>query len=204
VGKVLAQAGTSLADIYDVEGSIAGVEEIETREVQAVHEMGQAIFSERLRARVITTASAATAQSLNIDVAILAFADIPFIRVHGIFVFTSVTARLTRMAVMIEDAISAGNGLPIWVWDGNEESVRTSVGGSAVNTISLDGMPQYSMLPSFMVGQTRRGQEVSPNLTLRGSTSAFGAGTVTVTCHTLISFPTLGGVSSRGLPVPGW
>ena len=43
--KILSQAGISLADLYNVEGSIAGIEQLDTRELPIVHEMSGTIFS---------------------------------------------------------------------------------------------------------------------------------------------------------------
>jgi len=205
MSRIQAKAGESLADVYDVRGSIAGLDELETKTVQAVHELGATIFSERLRARVISGVSGDKAASASFDFTLFNFTAIPFIRIHQIFVFTDTTSRLADVAVSIEDEKSAGTGMPIWVWNGSDElAVRTSVAGSPTNTIALVPSIAFGGLPSFMVGRNQPGQESSPNLTVRGNTSAFGAGDVEVTAHALVSFPILGGVNSRGLPVPGW
>ena len=61
--KILSQAGDSLADSYDVAGSIAGVDDLITQDVQLLHEMGGTIFSERLTSQVLTIASGSIAQN---------------------------------------------------------------------------------------------------------------------------------------------
>jgi len=202
VPKVLAKSGDSLADLYDVVGSIAGVEELQSRDVQLLHEMGGTIFSERLSTRILSDTSGAVAQSTAIDTVILGFTTQPLARILGIFVFVDVTARIADLAVSLEDDAAVGQGIPIWVWGGTEDVVRMVDAGVGVNAIALVPTAAFNLMPALMLGTPQ--PERTPNLTMRGNTSAFGAGTVEAIVHTLIAFPALGGVSSRGLPLPSW
>ena len=63
--KILAQAGISLADVYDVEGSIAGTDELLSEDVSLVHEMGGHMMSERCRSFVVTLATGDQIQNAN-------------------------------------------------------------------------------------------------------------------------------------------
>lgn len=203
--KVQSQSGNSLADIYDVRGSIAGVEQLETHELPIVHEMGSTVFSERLSGRVLTTNSGAVAQNTAIDQPIIALLVQPFGRIGGIFVFIDTTSRLTHMCVCIEEE-AGGAGMPIWVWDGtNEDAARVLIAGTPTNVITLRPNIAYTQVPNMLMGVSQ--PEQIPNLTLRGLTSGFGAGTVQVTLNVELLFPVTaqsGALSSRGLPVPSW
>jgi len=65
--KVLGQVGVSLADAYDIEGSIAGVDELVTRDVSLTHDMAATIFSERVSTAIRRSATAALAQNTLFD-----------------------------------------------------------------------------------------------------------------------------------------
>jgi len=203
--KILSQAGQSLADVYDVPGSIAGVESLESDEVHTVHEMGQTIFSERLSGRIELADTGAIAQSTAFSAQMAELPAVPMLRLMGILVEVSTIARVTTANVNCTDDVPGqGNEMVMWNWDGtNEDLVRIGRGGSISNRNIMRPMQEYAgRLPSFLVGGTQA--EGTPTLNLRGTTSAFGAGTVTLTLWAYVAFPQLGGISSRGLPVPGW
>lgn len=204
--KVLAQAGNSLADIYDVEGSIAGIEHLETHDLPIVHEMGATVFSERISANIRRGTSGATAASTAFDVDIPLGAA-PVIRILALSVFTTVTARLDHVTASMHDVLN-GREIPIFAWDtndgGTESAVRVSLeGAAAAEAIML--VPRVSAqvnMPNMIIGS---GQPNGiPEIAFRGITTAFGAGTVTCTVLVQQCFPFLRGISSRGLPVPSW
>jgi len=201
MSKIQAQTGASLADVYDVRGSIAGVEELLSKDVQLVHEMGQTIFSERLVQLVTVVSTAAIAQSASFDVEIFTAGSIPFTRVLQIIATVDTAGRVSNAAVSAEDA-AAQNGVIIWKWEGAEIVNRILNGGSATNVVVLKADIAYDGLPCLLTGLTQ--QRSVPTLTMRGNTAAFGAGTVTIATRVLLAFPQLGGVSSKGLPLPAW
>ena len=201
--KVLAQAGTSLADVYDVEGSVAGVEQLLSQEVNLVHEMGGTIFSERFSTFIRRTQTAATLQSVDIDEVITGLPN-PYWRVLGVVVLVDVTGRLTRMCVNIRDpVVGTGREIPVWIWDAaNSNAVRIDEEGTVLVREALTPVPGTTLVPSMGVGDLQ--PQGTTELSLRGRTSAFGAGTVTITALIQIGFAQVGGISSKGLPLPGW
>jgi len=201
--KVLSQAGISLADTYDVEGSIAGIEQLQSQDVQLVHEMGGTIFSERLNGAIRRSQDLEALQSTTWDNVLT---DLPatISRVLGCVVFTDVEARLQSVMVAIRDAAS-GREIPIFAWDTGEAfiGVRMSDDGSAVAPVEiLQNALGIGVLPSMLIGDNQRAPVNS--IAFRGQTTAFGAGDVTTTMLLYIAHTHLGGISSFGLPVPGW
>lgn len=201
--KILSQAGLSLADIYDVKGSIAGIEQLETRELPIFHEMGGTVFSERFVCNIRRAATAALAQ--NVDYQILFSSDPRTItRVLGLIVLADVAGRLIRATVSIANQDS-GFEVPIFAWDStlsDEVSVRISDGAAAGNQIAL--VPSIIQTPNFITGRDQPEVQLGDRFVLRGTTSGFGAGTVTVVVILYLAVARLGGVSSYGLPIPSW
>jgi len=202
MSKVLARAGISLSSVYDVKGSIVGVEELLAKEVHLVHEMGGQIFSERMVSTIQRTSTGAIAQNITWGNT-LASAGAGPSRVLGIQVFADVASRLTMASVALRDPI-AEREIPVWVWDATTDldtDLRIDDDGTIANVQLLQSIhPGY--LPSMLLGtdQRRRVNEI----VFRGVTSGFGAGTVTVTAIIHSAFAELGGVGSFGLPIPGW
>lgn len=202
--KVLAQAGTSLADVYDVEGSIAGVDELDSREVSLVHEMGGAIMSERVGGRITRSDTGALLQTINWDLVTVVTHPGPF-RVLGVTVIADVIARVLRAQVSMRQS-STGREVPLFLWDstlGDEVSYRTVENGAAVaNMVALVPLPGLQT-PSMGFGTQQR--EVVNEVAFRGTTVTFGAGDVTVTMLMLIAaVDPDASISSYGLPLPGW
>jgi len=204
VVKILSQAGNSLADTYDVEGSIAGIDQLETRELPIVHEMGATVFSERLSGAIRRATSGAILQNTNFDIILTDLPATPS-RVLGVTVVTDVAGRVSTAAILIRDA-GAGREMPIFVWDSGEQFMvcRMVENNAAVGTLellvtslNLPGFP-----PSMIIG-TDQPQEVD-QIAFRGRSTGFGAGTVTITALIYLAFSEVGGISSRGLPIPGW
>lgn len=201
--KILSQAGNSLADIYDVEGSIAGIDQLETRELPIFHEMGSTVFAERLRPRMARATTGAINQSIGFD---LSISDLPenIWRILGVTVLANVVARTDFIQISIRDPELARE-LPIFVWDTAndiESTVRIVENGAAVgNQQMLVGRTQ---LPSIGLGPGQPVQVGGDRMLIRGQSTAFGAGTVTIVILVYIAFPEVPGVSSRGLTIPSW
>ena len=204
--KVLAQAGFSLADVYDVQGSIAGVDQLVTEEVHLVHEMGGTIFSERLGGAIIRATTGALNQSTTWDV-ITTGLPAGIWRVEGVYVQSDTAGRSDRAQVSLRD-INAGREFPLFVWDATNDfqsDIRIIENGAAVgNDAALIQTSPVPNLPSLGIASGQRTQRVGEEIAFRGQTTAFGAGTITHTALIYIAFMRLRGVSSIGLPIPGW
>jgi len=202
--KVLSQSGISLSDVYDVEGSRAGIERLDDAEVKAVHELGGTIFSERMGGIIKRRTTGALNQSTNFAQTISDFESDSITRITGI----SVIASLDRINFMSVCVLEPGGGLefPIWAWDSATDpaiSIRwDDSGAGAANEFLLRPLNAHN-LPSFLFGTNQR--RVVPQVIIRGVTDAFGAGTVTTIIQIYEAFADRGsGLSSFGLPVPSW
>lgn len=199
----------SLADVYNVEGSIAGIETLISKDVSLVHEMGATIFSERVDGEILTVASGDVTQSTSWDLEFpeSAFTPGPF-RILGVSVIADNGARIQRCQISIRSDLAIADGLeiPIWVWDstsGIAATIRWVNNGQAVaNESYLVGLGPLGMLPNMGFGLDS--VHSTPMVACRGSASAFGAGTVAITAQLYIAQAQIRGLSSRGLPLPGW
>lgn len=202
--KILSQTGNSLADIYDVEGSIAGIEQLETRELPIVHELGATAFSERFSTILLTAVSGAVLQSVGWS-ALVAGLPSHVCRIIAVRVFIDVTARLDICSLAARDPVS-GREIPIWAWDSAtdpEITVRFSDDGAGpAATQFLQPAQANTQLPHILAG-VGQPQPVS-DLMFRGISSAFGAGNLNATVLVYVGFTAVGGLSSRGLPIPSW
>lgn len=202
--KILAQAGVSLADIYDIEGSVVGVETLDADEVKAVHEMGQTLFSERFSTQIFSVDTGPLLQNATISVGLEDLPSVPA-RILGLVVMVDTTARVLRVAVNAsKPAPGPVEELPIWTWEsgGGETTARFTIAGVTGDQILLDSNLQFDRVPMLRAGADQ--PESLGNISLRGVTSGFGAGDVTVTLRALLGFPEMAGVSSFGLPIPSW
>ena len=150
--KILAQAGLSLSDVYDIEGSIVGVDQLNAREVHLVHEMGGTLFSERLSG-TIRRATTSIAQSIQFNSVLT---DLPAgpVRVLAVEVHTSDASRINNVAVVMRDPTAgAAQDIPIWVWD-EANSVTTDFddadAGVAAHTTLVPGV--VTQLPNIVMG----------------------------------------------------
>jgi len=206
--KILSQAGTSLADVYDIEGSIVGLEDLDVNEIKGVHDLGPQIHSERLQTFLVLATSGAVAQSVGWNITTAGFPD-SINRLLAVTVLSSVTARVSHCSVAIQD-VESGREIPIWAWDetpDSEQLVQWSLDGAAVATfINLRSTAALS-IPQLL---TRTGvSNAMPALIFRGLTNAFGAGNVQVRVVYQLARPNSGNPpagepSSHGLPIPGW
>jgi len=211
MGKILSHAGETLADTYDVEGSSIGIEQLETRDVSLVHEMGATIFSERIASTIHTPDVGAIAQSTTFN---NRYTFIPNVvtRLVGISVCTTTAeaSRIDHIQISIEtlsgETITAE--IPIWMWndtDGDLSVARWSQEGAAAASFTFlrPFVPGY--LPQTLVGIAAHFS--GSMIEIRGKTTAFGAGTVTplVQLHTLFSTLRADGLGRTfGLPIPSW
>lgn len=201
--KILGQSGISLADMYDVEGSVAGVERLNSEEVFTTHDLASTIFAERYSERIVTVDTGDVAQSLTIAAAVSDFPAVA-IRILAIQVLTETVSDLSRVAVMARFATGlVDQEIPIWVWDGSSSIVvRIVDGGTQANHTFLIPDPTLTMLPSMLTGADQ--PEQVTQLVLRGLHGAFGAGTNKTSLRVLVGFAGAGGLNSRGVPFPGW
>lgn len=200
--KILSQSGNSLADIYDVEGSIAGIDHLETHELPIVHEVGATVFSERFRTSIRRLNTGNLLQNVDFNVVIEDLPETPT-RLLGLTVIADTGARVLRAALLVRDAVS-NREVPVWVYDGSTIiPTRMTDAGSLATVDLLVGSGPASMLPIF-IGGNATPQSVD-SVSLRGTTTGFGAGNVDITCYFLQAFPTdLTRLGSRGLPIPSW
>lgn len=208
--RIRSQAGTSLADTYDVEGSIAGLEELDSSDVKTVHELGGTIFSERYGQVVIELTPGAIAQSIVWNINLSLGRNVS--RVLGHFVVTDLAGagRVQRAQLSVASVSEAGvifTDVPFWVWDlgiGNdvEKAIRMLIEGVSARVNSLQvGEP----IGHPLMGSGPDQSDVANQLVFRGEATAFGAGTVTPRAFFMIGRTSVGGgLSSRGLPVPSW
>lgn len=203
--NVQSQVGVSLSDVYDVKGGQSPIERLFTNEVPAVHEMGKTIFSERLQGGIRRRTTGAIGQSVLIDEVLDDLARTPF-RLEGLLVMTNDSARIGSLAVMIrDDAAANAREMPIWVWDGtNVDVVRFEDAGNLQTFELLTPVPAHSMRPLLMIGVDQPGGPNVSQIAMRGTTSAFGAGTVFATLLLRTNAADQGGISSYGLPIPSW
>jgi len=201
VGKVLSKSGDSLADVYDVAGSIAGIDELVTADVSLVHEMGATLFSERVAGRIIRVTAGAIAQSTSFS---STFTVEENSRVLGAQMISSSSSRLTRVQLSITSPPEIDDqDLPIFAWQAGQPSVGAEVlNDGSVSTFDLLTSVIPVNTPSLLVGT--ESQSPVNLLTLRGITAGFGAGTCTTTGIVFLGFSQPGGLSNRGLPLPSW
>lgn len=209
MAKILTQSGASLADIYNVQGSIAGIDELVSNDVSLVHEMGAEILSERIITNMVIIATASNLQNVTFGITIPAN-NIPDTvnRLLAIVVLSTASARLSICSLAIRNVIT-GRELPIWVWnstDDPERAVEWSLDGAASATFVQAAAPT-DMLP-YLITRTGLDRRM-PDFVFRGATLGFGAGNVTTRCVLAIARgsapnPTPGEPGGHGLPIPSW
>jgi len=205
--KILSRSGDSLADMYDIEGSIAGLEQLETKELPIVHEMGATIFSERLRTRIFRITTGGIDQSIVFNIEEVNLPDTPT-RLFGVQVIVNGGARIARCAVLATDP-TLGQDIPLWVFDatlGEFEETDLEDAGVAVTRDVLVPRTGLNVFPAFVGGSGQGPADTMvSSITLAGETTAFGAGTVVITALLYLAFPARDiNISSRGLPIPSW
>ena len=200
--KILSQDGQSLADIYDVEGSIAGIDELETHELPIVHEMGATVLSERFTTRIFRLPTGDLLQDVSWRIELATLPETPA-RLLGIQVIADDATRVSRAAVLATDP-TAEQDIPIWVWNASDFEAVTmeDVGVSA--TFGVLVTREGHIFPSFVGGREQQDDMVS-SVTYVGRSTSFGAGNVSSTALLYVAFPRRDiNISSKGLPIPSW
>jgi len=205
--KILSQAGTSLADVYDIEGSVVGLEELDVSDIKGVHDLGPQIHSERLQSFIVEASSGSLAQTITWGITTGGIPD-SINRLLAVTVIANNAARVDHCSVAIQEQ-SNSREIPIWVWDTNdddEQQVEWSIDGAASSTkFHLRSLGQQPLELLTRLGTTLE----MPQLIFRGVTATFGAGNVTVRALYHLARPNSGNppageASSHGLPIPGW
>jgi len=206
--KILSQAGTSLADVYDVEGSIAGVEQLDVESVKAVHDLGGQIHSERTLGVLERSSSGDLNQTTTFGKVIGTFPD-AIARIFGVSVIVDTAARLGHCSIAVRDR-SNDREMPIFVWDStlDREQVITwsDDGGTVAEFIHCSVL--VSQLPTMLM-RMGTGRNMG-EFVFRGESLTFGAGTVEAIALIHIGRPVLNEVAtpgepkSHGLPIPSW
>jgi len=203
--KILSQSGNSLADVYDVVGSVAGIDQLISNELSIVHEMGATLFSERLRTTIRRTVTGNIAQSTSFNATLTNFPSV-ISRLLGAMVFSDDASRISNCVLSSVDSLNDLE-IPIWVFSGNSKVIRYRDNTPTIADFDmLLGEPGQTLIPNFTGGSGQGpGQaDLVTQIAMRGTTTAFGAGTVFVRVVYLIAFPVSFGLSSRGLPIPSW
>jgi len=205
MAKILSQAGISLADIYDVVGSIAGVEELLSEEISLIHEMGSTVFSERLRGTIQRATTGALAQNVVWNLTIPHPGGI--YRILGVYVQADVSSRTQRAQISLR-SVEQGREIPLFIWDSTGNDFQSSIQiveeGAAVSTDSalIQISPQMGV-PTIATGAGQPAA-VGDEIIFRGITGGFGAGTVTnVALIHMVSAESASFIAV-GLPIPGW
>lgn len=207
MAKILGEGGKSLADIYDVVGSVVAVDEIEADSVTAVHELGALINSERMGSSIALLKTGDLNQSADVLVEMSGFTGIT--RVLNVFVYADAGSRVNDVSVNIQDA-GAQREVPLFMWETGQDAeftARILSEGNAGGFRVLRPAVQYLTLPGMVFGAGQRAQ--CPVLTMRGTTGGFGAGTVEIFAAVQIANADVTGTgtgapSNIGLPIPSW
>ena len=201
--RILSKSGDSLADLYDIDGSIAGIDELQSKDVNLVHEMGSTIFSERLNVSIERLVTSAMSASSTFLVVLNTLPTGPW-RVLGVNVFADQGSRVGDVIVAVHDD-ELGRDMPLFIWESTRDQeflVRLRNDQPTTSSQLILRPSIANPVPTMGCGQDQR-QSVN-QLALQGTVLAFGAGTVKVTATVQIAFAERGGLSSRGLPLPGW
>lgn len=204
MGKIQSRVGSSLSGTYDVRGGIQGLEDLRTQEVAVVHEMGRTIQSERFSSVIRRRTTGALGASIVFGETIT---NLPagVTRILGVSVFADVVARSDIVSVLLRDPV-VEREFPIFAWDDGTDifkpiQIQDDGGAVGVQRLLVQTEP-YPMPRTLLVGSDQ--PQSVPDIAFRGITLAFGAGTVTHTLIIHLAFAAIGGLSSRGLPVPSW
>jgi len=206
--KVLSQAGTSLADVYDVEGSIAGIDALDIEDIKGVHDLGPQIHSERLLVFQVLADAGATNQNTAWNIVLGAFPD-SINRLLSIAVVVDVAGRMQNASIHINDPDTLIDH-PIWAWDvADDVESELRWAGPVLQPGARLLRPTNDLLGGAptLIARGQNGQ--MPTIVFRGISSAFGAGTVQPQASIQIIRPNTGNPaagepSSHGLPIPSW
>lgn len=205
--KILSQSGSSLADVYDVQGSIAGIDQLESREVSLVHEMGGTLESERMGCRMFRVSTGDILQTITTEI-VFAQVSEHMGKIIGASIWCDTVARVANASLLLIDDTVGGTlqELPIFAWDSvTGGSTRTQIeDAGTVATFDLLNPHATGMLPNTIVTGAGQPRTVS-RVAFRSLSTTFGAGTVEIIACFLVATPSFfAGINSRGLPIPSW
>lgn len=192
--------GTSLGPLYDTEGTrLSAGADILDGEIHLVHELGGQVAAERMRWQLRTGTATAIAQSTAFEARIVDLPDM--CKITGWWIEVGTAGRLRDAGIYLENSTEA-QGVPLMLWD----SATGTTG-----TFQMFGGDRILLIPGAAMGAAYpnrdfayRNLDASNNeveLVLRGQTSAFGAGDVTIAGRiAMLFFSRSGGL---GLLPPG-
>lgn len=203
--KIQAKAGASLADQYDVLGSIAGVDELLSKDVSLVHEMGEVLLSERMGTSILQMSTAALVADTNFEITTTTLPDTPT-RIMAIECLSLAgdINEIARAAVTLQDP-SSGREFVIWSFDetnDTEQSVFWSDNGAARSAVNFM-LPSINFAPLLLM---RMGVlDDMPTLNFTGRSAAVVGTTVVARVMLYFASPSGGPAGATvGLPIPSW
>lgn len=207
MGKILSQSGIALADQYQIEGSIVGVENLQTEDVSLVHEMGAAMASERMKQIQVLMEPTAPLENINFSLSSGNVADCPNRILHAaVYIPAANAGDITSCQLSIEDGSTGVNTVFFEFNDAQDDegAIRWDDGTGVADMLTLRGR---LTLPSLLIRPNIG--SVMPSIRFAGKTSGFGAGTVAVAALIHLVRPAQlvpqpGQASSHGLPLPSW
>ena len=201
MAKILSKSGDSLADVYNVLGSVAGIDELQSKDVNLVHEMGATLFSERFSSEMVLIDTGGAAQNVTFDV-VTTFPETT--RILGVQLVATDATRVAQISCGIVSGTAVGNQeIPIASWDAalSFGPIRLILAGSIQNR-DLLFLANPAQVPNLLIGSSS--PRPARAIAIRGVTTGFGAGTVNVSAILFLAFAQSEALSSRGLPIPGW
>jgi len=205
--KILSTVGSSFSDSYDIVGSSLPITEINAIEgISLSHNMADVQFSERMSGRIVRIEAAGVLQSADFNAVTTTLPPVPC-RILGACILTDVEARVARAGLYLRDPTpGAEQEFPIANFDDSLSplgvNTRMQDDGDAVgNTLELLNC-LFTPMASMTLGDGQ--PETVPDFALRGTTPAFGAGTVDIIGLLYIAFAQAQGLRSLGVKIPGW
>ena len=206
MAKARGQSGYSIADTYEVPGGVFKLGEIDDSQVSLTHDLATTIFAERFQTEIKASTTGAIAAGVSWGTTISDLPGVPT-RLLGLCVHADTAARITRAAVLIQDA-DTGVEIPIFFWDTTtdiETQVRMSdAGGVGVQEVLQPTQAYFGIpMPTF-VGGSLQVDPVCRNLIFRGTAAGFGAGTVECILTMYLAHSQVTKSTAKGLPIPSW
>lgn len=214
--RTQSDVGSSLPLLYDTVGQrTSGNSDLNDRDIALVHELGAQALAERVRSRFVLLQSGAINQSTAF-VAVMANATIAALgrmaRLINVVLFVDTAARVDNATVNVERNDNT-LGVPLYSWNTTQGTTRT---------VRLDGVtgnrnvlvPDAAGAAMIRVPYTYVRVTAAPvnaidtdaeEIVLRGTTTAFGVGTVEVAAllHFLV-FDTASLPGVPAIPLPSW
>jgi len=213
MGKILGSIPSALSGLLDIEGGQVLVDELREQEgVSLVYDIGQLIESETLRVATRSFDTGAINQSITSTATLTGMPQM--CRILGIDVLTDDATRVSQVTLFGDDigladaAATNARCQLMWNWVNAGRTLPRpggySAGDAALSTILLAEAADNNLLgptPIFFNQQGVAQRSGHENLIIGVLSTGFGAGTVRVTGHVTLLFPTtLGGFGVNLLP----